>query len=132
MRLYPNGIPSYQMALTRILADGSSADQSFGTNGIGLSAFPYASSSPRPNDLALAPGGNIVVTGIGSTYGRFATARFLGDPTTPAVQPTHASAPPTTALTATDPTLVPLALNDTSFVASLLTTKSRKTRWMTG
>ena len=134
-RPMPNGPPSYQFALTRVLADGSSADPSFGTSGIGLSAFPYGGNAPRPTSLALAPGGNIVVTGVDNINGQgivFATARFLGDPPTPAAQPAHASTQPTTSLTATDPTLVPLALDDNSFVDSLPTAKRRKSATLAG
>ena len=132
-RPLPNGIPSYQFALTRVLADGSSVDTSFGTNGIGWSAFTYAGSAPRPNDLALAPGGDIVVTGYyhsNSVGTLFATARFLGDSPTSAAQPAHTSTQTITEVTALDPTLVILALDDTSFVASLPATTRRKSATM--
>jgi uncharacterized delta-60 repeat protein len=81
----PNGIPSYQFAVSRVLADGSAADASFGSNGIATTAFPYGGSAPQPYALALGPDGKIAVTGFVPTNPStaiFAAARFLGDSTT--------------------------------------------------
>jgi uncharacterized delta-60 repeat protein len=60
--------------VTRVLADGSSYDPSFGSAGLGQTNFGAAGENPE----ALAPDGKIVLAG--SSDSNFATERFLGDP----------------------------------------------------
>jgi uncharacterized delta-60 repeat protein len=67
--------------VTRVLADGSSYDPTFGTNGLGEANF--GATGGYPNSVALAPDTKIVVTGLYNNSAEFATARFHGDSASP-------------------------------------------------
>jgi uncharacterized delta-60 repeat protein len=71
-----NHVDPYEFVVTRVLADGSSYDPSFGSAGLGQTNF---GTQPEAWDgaEALAPDGKIVVVGGGTD---FTTVRFLGDP----------------------------------------------------
>jgi uncharacterized delta-60 repeat protein len=64
-----NGKVDSNFWVTRVLADGSAYDPTFGTNGLS-----EANSNSGPSSVALDPSGRILVTGAAN----FATARFLG------------------------------------------------------
>jgi uncharacterized delta-60 repeat protein len=71
-----NGVREPNFWVTRVLADGSSYDPNFGTNGLTEANFNLTTVyAPPPG--ALAPDGKIVISGA-----TFDTARFLGDSTT--------------------------------------------------
>jgi uncharacterized delta-60 repeat protein len=78
-----NGSLSPHFWVTRVLANGSAYDPTFGTNGLAEANFNSGTSfGERPSTAALAPDGKIVVTGMltNGTRWVFGTARFLGDP----------------------------------------------------
>jgi uncharacterized delta-60 repeat protein len=79
---YPhNTVDFHEFVVTRVLADGSSYDPSFGSAGLGQTNFGSTQESAGGNAEALAPDGKIVVAGsYGSSTEEFAAVRFLGDP----------------------------------------------------
>ena len=80
------GVFDQDFWVTRVLADGSAADASFGTNGVAEANFGVNTVATA---VALDPAGNIVLTGEdGGSLPQFRTARFLGDsPSTPTASP---------------------------------------------
>jgi uncharacterized delta-60 repeat protein len=118
---------SPQFAVTRVLADGSSVDTGFGTNGIGVTAFAN-SYQATPYSLQLAPDGKIAVTGQFQTTTQpyFAVARFLGDSTSaPALVTSTATSSAPRAI-APDPAAVPLVLDDSLFLSSITNRKHHR------
>ncbi|MGO9920897.1 MAG: delta-60 repeat domain-containing protein [Isosphaeraceae bacterium] len=119
-----NGALSPQFWVTRVLANGSSYDSSFGTNGLGEATL-NSTATETPYMVALAPDGKIVVTGLAynGTYEVFAAARFLGDSTNSldAMLVTRAASAPN----APDPTLMPIVLDQSLFLDSLTSAKRR-------
>ena len=110
--------------VARVLADGSGADSTFGTNGVAEAAFGV---NTVAESVALDPAGNIVVTGLDSgSLSEFRTARFLGNATTaPSASATVRVASVATASPATrvgfapDALIAPLVLDDPDLFASL-------------
>jgi uncharacterized delta-60 repeat protein len=117
-------------AVTRVLANGSAYDSTFGTSGLSLANFNYTNGS-GPSSVALDPSGRILVTGSaynGSSSYYFATARFLGDSTsTPTTLAATATPSPATA-SAPGPILGALVWNDPTFLDSLASGNRRHTR----
>jgi hypothetical protein len=108
-----------------VLADGSSYDPTFGTNGLGEA--PFGSLNGLPITVSLAPDGKIVVSGYyQNSGGRFAVARFRGDSSSPssAIGVLAISSPATA--TAPDPILGALVLNDPAFLDSLTSGRHRR------
>jgi uncharacterized delta-60 repeat protein len=121
-----NTVDPYEYVVTRVLADGSSYDPSFGSAGLGQTNF---GTQPEAEEMAaaLAPDGKIVVAGsYGSNPEKFATVRFLGDSTsnTTAVAATTAPLPVTAG--GPDPILGVLVFNDPTFLDSLASAKHRR------
>jgi uncharacterized delta-60 repeat protein len=120
---WPNANWDHNFWVTRVLADGSSFDPTFGTNG--LAEANFNSTGGFPTSVALAPDGKIVVTGSSSIAG-FTTARFLGDwsssPSTLAANSIRSAA----MANAPDPILGSLVLGDPAFVDSLIAGKHRR------
>jgi uncharacterized delta-60 repeat protein len=121
----PNGSFDGNFWVTRVLADGSSYDSSFGTNGLAEANFNNGLDNHWPA-CALAPDGKIVVSGPVDTHA-FAAARFLGDASTPSVvfDPIVAAASPDRA-TFTDTALAALDLNRVAFLESVASAKHRR------
>jgi uncharacterized delta-60 repeat protein len=97
-----NGTSDLNFWVTRVLADGSSYDPAFGTNGLAEANFNNASTERLSFSPvgATAPDGKIVVTG-GLAYpspADFYTARFLGD---------SSNKPQTLAVSAAAPAVTP-------------------------
>ena len=118
------GVFDQDFWVTRVLADGSAADASFGTNGVAEANFGVNTVATA---VALDPAGNIVLTGEdGGSLPQFRTARFLGDsPSTPTALASTATPAPTMA-GAPDPFLGALVWNDPTFLDSLPTGKHRR------
>ena len=113
---YPNFV------VTRVLANGSSYDPAFGTNGLSTSlsgTSAICSVSLDPNGSILATGGFYVAGASG-----FETARFLGNSSS------GMSAIDTTSTTSMtnppDTVLVSLVLDDAPFLDSLTSSKHRR------
>ncbi len=110
--------------VTRVLADGSAADATFGTNGVAEAAFGV---NTVPTAVALDPAGNIVVTGEdGGSLPQFRTARFLGDSQSTTTALASTATPTPTMSGAPDPILGALVWNDPTFLDSLPTGKHRR------
>jgi hypothetical protein len=114
--------------VTRVLADGSAADASFGTNGAAEAAFGVHA---VPTAVALDPTGKIVVTGPDEgSLPFFRTARFLGDAPPPAIaarvapNPAPVQAPATGITWTPSQDLVALAL-DSSDLLTVMRSKHR-------
>jgi uncharacterized delta-60 repeat protein len=119
-----NGMRDPQTWVTRVLANGSSYDPSFGTNGLTETNFNANGATPlAPFAVALGPDGNIVLAGINDLV--FSSARFLGGSMSPTTALVAQGASATTI--APDPTLVPIVLDQSLFVDSLTSTKHRRT-----
>jgi uncharacterized delta-60 repeat protein len=110
-----NSVDPYEYVVTRVLADGSSYDPSFGSAGLGQTNF---GTQPQAWDdaVALAPDGKIVVAGAyGGSPQEFATVRFQGDTATVGSSTTMTAtaviAPPTKDPSLADAKLVALALD---------------------
>jgi len=123
-----NGTADLNFWVTRVLADGSSYDPTFGTNGLAEANFNNARTERSVYSPvgALAPDGKIVVTGSSSIAG-FATARFLGDSSSPSTTLGSAAIPSTAMASAPDPSLVALVLNEDLFVDRLTRGKHHRT-----
>jgi hypothetical protein len=112
----------------RVLADGSSSDPTFGTNGLAEANF-NAPGGELPEATALDSSGRIVVAGqyyFGGYTQRFGVARFLGasTTTTTALAVPAMPSPPTAA--APDAILGALVLDDPTFLDSLPSGKHRR------
>lgn len=106
---YLNGARVNQFFAERVMADGTVADATFGSNG--LAEADFGGTSARPYSIALAPDGKIVLAGGSSSQsssGQFATARFLGDPSSTA----------TTLVTSANPSAYGQSVTFTATVAS--------------
>src|SRR5207248_7813294 len=106
--------------VTRVLADGSSSDTSFGINGVSQAQLS-GGALLQANAIAVAPDGKVVVTGTDLTQdsnqsSRFATARFLGDTPSAPLLATTTTANPSVAPIALDPSAVSVALGTTEFL----------------
>jgi uncharacterized delta-60 repeat protein len=114
---FPN-TGDYELYVTRVLADGSAYDPSFGTNGLGETVFgkaPYSLAS-----VALDPAGRVLVSGeMGNTIADvgFYTARFQADTSSPNILGTTAAHSGASA--APDPILGALVLSDPTLLDSL-------------
>jgi uncharacterized delta-60 repeat protein len=118
------GVFNQNFWVTRVLADGSTADPSFGTNGVAEAAFGV---NTVPVSVALDPAGKIVVAGQdGGSLPQFRTARFLGDSTSTATALATAARPSPAAAGAPDPILGALVWNDPTFLDSLASSKHRR------
>ena len=113
--------------VTRVLANGSSSDPTFGQSGIAQAGF-----SPvliDPGSVALTPDGKIVVSGIDNSglpiQPEVRTVRFLGgSSSTPQIA--NAAIRPTVTAMAADPTSMPLVLGDNPFVNLVVSNKRRR------
>jgi uncharacterized delta-60 repeat protein len=122
----PLNVPSPMMSVTRVLANGSSTDASFGSAGLATLPLPNSYNN-IPGGVVVAPDGKIVVTGnhIPATGpSSFAVARFLGDPLPSGSAAITAEGAPTAGQP--DPTLLPLVLGDTDFLETLANHKRRR------
>jgi uncharacterized delta-60 repeat protein len=129
-----NGQVDNNFWVTRVLADGSAYDSTFGTNGLSEANFSNNSGFDHPSSVALDPSGNILATGPAGYYNSsgtsfiayFATARFLGGSTsTPTVLATTAT-PSAATVSRPDPILGALVWNDPTFLDSLTSGKHRR------
>jgi uncharacterized delta-60 repeat protein len=106
--------------VTQVLADGSSYDPSFGTNGLAVTNFNQG--DQNGGLCALAPDGKIVVTGHEeASPGEFEVARFLGDSSSPSISLLSAATPATT--DSLGPATIPVVLDE----SLLFTTANKKT-----
>jgi len=116
-----NGQYVNDIFVTRVLADGSSSDPTFGQGGIARAGFSPLMFTPSSVDLT--PDGKVVVSAMDASglpiQHQFRTFRFLGDPPPPAPQVALADSRPVAAATATNSTRVPLVVVDGSFQDSL-------------
>jgi hypothetical protein len=119
-----NGMLDGNFWVTRVLADGSSYDPSFGTSGLAEANFNNGAGN-SPVACALAPDGKIVVTGDYDNQAAFATARFLGDASSPSTALASAAIPSTTK--SPDSTSEATVLDETLFIDSLTRGKRRGT-----
>ena len=112
-----SGTTIRQFALARFTPSGV-FDTTFGTNGV---VMTNVGTNGNPNSIALAPDGKVVIggnvnrsTSSGNSHQEFVVVRYLGDPPPQAPLTAHAAAPvpATLTATATDPTLIPLVLDD--------------------
>ena len=120
--VYANGLLGPQAALMEVLANGSSYDPSFGTNGIGQTAF-NTTGKMYAEGMALTPDGKIVITARDNTSTTFAdVARFLGNSTSSPsfVRGTFQAS---TIPSSPSSTIVPLVLDDPLFLNSLVNGK---------
>ena len=123
--------------VTRVLADGSSADTTFGTNGV-TQAQLSGSALLQAYAITVAPDGKVVVAGADLTQDanqstRFATARFLGDtPAAPLLAATT-TATPSAAPIVLDPSAANVVLGTTEFLDSLAFSRPRRagSHWYT-
>ncbi len=120
---WANGEKDYQFFVTLVLANGSSYDPAFGTNGLAETAWNPADIA-TPYSVALGPDGNIVVTGNYNNTD-FATARFLGDSTSSSSSLAAAGSASTT--NAPDSNLGLAVLDQSLFIDSLTSAKRRST-----
>jgi uncharacterized delta-60 repeat protein len=117
----PNGSFDGNFWVTRVLADGSSYDPSFGTSGLAEANFNNSAGN-HPDACALAPDGKIVVTGQVDAN-EFATARFLGDASSPSTA--VASAATASAISSPDAMLLPVVLDKDLFTVPPTSPKHR-------
>ncbi len=121
-----NGKSDGQFWVTRVLADGSAYDSTFGINGLTEANFNMATGGPT--SVALDPGGKIVVTGGGLYSGNknFTTSRFLGDSSSPSIALPASAVPSGATISAPNAILGALVLNDPTFLDSLPSGKHRR------
>ena len=109
----PNGTYDGNWWVTEVLANGSSYDPNFGTNGLAEANFNNSQQMTGVH-CTLAPDGKIVLTG-GVSSGGFAAARFLGDTSSPSISLASSSIPSTANPLDSTPLLV--ALDESLFFA---------------
>ena len=119
---FVNGLKDHQFYITRVLANGSSYDPTFGTSGVGVSAW-NPEDILTPSSVALGSDGSFVVTGKYDNTD-FATARFLGNSTSGSIN--VAAAGPVSAANVPDPTIVPIVLEQSLFVGGLTSSKRHR------